>query len=136
VVGNGDVTSPELAQRMFEQTGVAAVMIGRAAIHNPWIFRDCRAWLDRRARPAPLPTLVERLDVLVDHLDECVDHKGEARAVLEMRKMYASYLKAYHNIRQLRIELMTLAEVGPIRERLARLREELLSGEVPDGPVA
>lgn len=125
VVGNGDVTTPERAERMFEQCGVAAVMIGRAAIHNPWIFRDCRAWLDRGEIPPP-PGLVDRLDVLVSHLEECVEHKGEARAVLEMRKMYASYLKAYRNIRSLRIELMGLEEVAPIRDRLARLREELL----------
>lgn len=126
VIGNGDVTSARHAQRMFEQTGVAAVMIGRAAINNPWIFRDCRAWLDEGTEPGP-PDLLDRLDVLVSHLDECVDHKGEARAVLEMRKMYASYLKAYHNIRVLRTELMVMAEVAPIRERLERLREELLA---------
>ncbi|MCA9785432.1 MAG: tRNA dihydrouridine synthase DusB [Candidatus Cloacimonetes bacterium] len=126
VIGNGDVASPEDAQRMFEQTGVAAVMIGRAAIHNPWIFRDCRAWLDH-GQHLPAPDLLDRLDVLESHLDESVEHKGEARAVLEMRKMYASYLKNYHNIRVLRGELMQLAEVQPIRDRLALLREELLA---------
>ena len=74
-----------------------------------------------------MPDLLDRLDVLESHLDESVEHKGEARAVLEMRKMYASYLKNYHNIRVLRGELMQLAEVQPIRDRLALLREELLA---------
>ncbi len=126
VIGNGDVISAEHAQRMFEHTGVDAVMIGRAAINNPWIFRECRAWLDE-GRRLPEPDLVDRLDVLVEHLRECVDYKGEYRAVLEMRKMYASYLKGYPGIKALRIELMQHEEQAPILERLAQLREELLA---------
>lgn len=126
VVGNGDVRTPQEAERMFRHTGVDAVMIGRGAIHNPWIFREARAWLDRGETLAP-PELVERVDLLLLHLAYSMEHKGERRAILEMRKMYAAYLREYRGIKTLRNELMTIEEAAPLRERLLTLREELAS---------
>lgn len=124
VVGNGDVRTPQEAERMFRHTGVDAVMIGRGAIHNPWIFREARAWLDRGELLAP-PGLVERVDLLMEHLELSMEHKGERRAILEMRKMYAAYLREYRGIKALRNELMLVEDAAPLRDRLHALREEL-----------
>jgi tRNA-dihydrouridine synthase B len=124
VIGNGDVRSPEEAQYMFDYTGVDAIMIGRGSMHNPWIFREVHAWLDRGEKADP-PTLIERIDLLLSHLDMAVMHKGERRAVLEMRKMYSAYLREYHGIKVLRAELMRIEEAGPVKDKLLRIREEI-----------
>lgn len=124
VIGNGDVKGPDDALRMFRETGVDGVMIGRAAIHYPWIFRECRAFLDQ-GRRLPPPGLTERCALLRRHLDLATAHKGEGRAVLEMRKMYGAYLRDYPGIRALRVELMQLTTHAAVEERLARLEETL-----------
>ncbi|MDP2360976.1 MAG: tRNA dihydrouridine synthase DusB [bacterium] len=127
VIGNGDVRSPEDARRLFDHTGVDAVMIGRAAIHYPWIFRETRAFLDR-GQNLPPPGLEEKVDLLLEHLDLAVQHKGEQRAVLEMRKMYVAYLRDHPGIKALRAELMTLVEAAAVRGRLLELRADLEPG--------
>ena len=129
VIGNGDVRAPEDALRMFRHTDVDAVMIGRAAIHYPWIFRETRAFLSTGQAPPP-PGLEERVALLREHLELSLAHKGERRAVLEMRKMYAAYLRDYPGIRALRVELMALEDPAAVRDRLFRLAEDVRGLEV------
>lgn len=124
VIGNGDVRTAEDAERMFRHTGADAVMIGRGAMHNPWIFREARAWIDHR-EVLPAPRLLDRVNLLLDHLALSIEHKGEERAVLEMRKMYSAYLKEYRGVRQLRSELVCILDAGEVRSRLLQLRDEL-----------
>ncbi|MBE3597162.1 MAG: tRNA dihydrouridine synthase DusB [Hydrogenibacillus sp.] len=92
VIGNGDVTSPEAARRMLEETGVDAVMIGRAALGNPWIIYRTVHHL-RTGELLPEPTPEEKIDMAFRHLDELVRLKGERVGVREMRKHAAWYLK-------------------------------------------
>lgn len=66
VIGNGDVRTPQDAERMFQETGCDAVMIGRAALGNPWIFRDVKAYLTEGVVPPP-PTARERMEVALEH---------------------------------------------------------------------
>jgi len=122
VFGNGDVTSPEDAKRMFE-TGVDGVMIGRGAINNPWIFEQTKHFLATGGH-LPEPTLAERVALCLEHLEAAAAYKGERRAVLEHRKRYAGYLKGARNIAKLRASLMELVEIEPIVERLNRYIEE------------
>jgi len=131
VIGNGDVRVPEDALRLFLHTGVDAVMIGRAAIHYPWIFRETRAFLETGVAPPP-PGLEERVGLLREHLELSLAHKGDRRAVLEMRKMYAAYLRDYPGIRALRAELMALEDPAAVRGRLARLAEDVGALESDD----
>ena len=133
VIGNGDVRRPEDALRMFLHTGVDAVMIGRAAIHYPWIFRETCSFLACGLVPPP-PSLAERLDLLREHLELALEHKGDHRAVLEMRKMYPAYLRDYPGIKALRGELMALAEAAAVRGRLEALAAELV-GLPSDHPL-
>jgi tRNA-dihydrouridine synthase B len=128
VIGNGDIRSPQEAQHMFEYTDVDAIMIGRASVNNPWIFRDVKAWINH-GLVVPSPTLLDRLEVLLDHLDMAIEHKGEYKAVLEMRKMYVGYLREYHGIKVLRSELMRMNDAGPVKEKLLAVRDEVAEAE-------
>ena len=122
LIGNGDVKTPLDAQRLFEM-GCDGVMIGRAAIHSPWIFRHARHFL-QTGDVLPEPSLIERAELCIRHLRACVAHKGERRGVLEHRKLYASYLRGARNIARLRAELMQPTELDPIIDRLNRFMEE------------
>jgi len=123
VIGNGDVRSPEDARRMLE-TGCDGVMIGRAAIANPWIFRETRHFLETGEPLAP-PTAEERIQVCLDHLRLSVHYKDEKYGVLEFRKYYSGYLKGLPFIAKLRAELMQLTEMAPVIERIERYREDI-----------
>ncbi|WP_088105907.1 tRNA dihydrouridine synthase DusB [Halalkalibacter urbisdiaboli] len=92
VIGNGDVTTPQDARRMLDEIGVDGVMIGRAALGNPWMLYRTIQYLEN-GELAPEPTAREKIDVCMIHLDRLIDLKGENVAVREMRKHAAWYLK-------------------------------------------
>ncbi|MFA7745282.1 tRNA dihydrouridine synthase DusB [Salinicoccus roseus] len=92
VIGNGDVTSPELAQKMLEETGVDAVMIGREALGNPWMIYRTVHYLETGELVGE-PGLEEKMEVLKLHMDRLITLKGEKVAVMEMRKHASWYLK-------------------------------------------
>src|SRR5699024_7688663 len=92
VIGNGDVTSPELAEKMLHETGVDAVMIGREALGNPWMIYRTVHYLET-GEPAAEPEMEEKMDIMKLHMDRLIHLKGEKLAVLEMRKHASWYLK-------------------------------------------
>ena len=123
IIGNGDVTSPEKALQLFETTGVDAVMIGRGAIGNPWIFKQCRNYLEH-GEYEPEVSLQERLEVCAEQLRLSVEHQGERYGVIIMKKHYGQYLKGVRNGKKLRLDLMQFDTMEPILERLLNFREE------------
>lgn len=104
VIGNGDINSAERAVLFRERYGVDAVMVGRAAIGNPWIFRQIKAL--RNNETLPEPTYEERVDLVMRHLRENVEAKGERVAVLEMRTQYSGYFRGVFNFKPKKIQLM------------------------------
>lgn len=92
VIGNGDVTTPQEARRMLDEVGVDGVMIGRAALGNPWMLYQTIQYLET-GELAPAPSPREKIDVCMLHLDRLIALKGENVAVREMRKHAAWYLK-------------------------------------------
>lgn len=92
IIGNGDALTPEAAVEMFRQTGVDAVMVGQGAVGNPWFFREAKALLAGRPKPAP-PTLEERVAVVKEHVRRKCEWLGERRGILEMRRMYSGYFR-------------------------------------------
>jgi len=123
IIGNGDVTTPQDAQRMFDETGVDGVMIGRGAIGNPWIFRQTRHYLDT-GELLPDPTVDERIELCAEQLRRSVDHHGERYGVIIMKKHYGQYLKGIRNSRQLRAQIMECKEMQPILELLFNFSDQ------------
>ena len=121
VIGNGDVTEPQHAKEMFDQTGCDAVMIGRGAIHNPWLFRAAKIYLRTGKIPQP-PTLAERIDTLKKHYRFNLESKGERVGVIEMRKHLSGYLKGLPHISKFRLSLMQFEKLEPVFERLDQLQ--------------
>ncbi|MEX0719911.1 MAG: tRNA dihydrouridine synthase DusB [Balneolaceae bacterium] len=123
IIGNGDVTSPELAKKMFDETGVDGVMIGRGAIGNPWIFEQSRHFLETGEKLAE-PSLQERMQTCAQQLRLSVEHQGEHYGVIIMKKHYGQYLKGIHNGKKLRMQLMEHSEMDPILEILLNFSEK------------
>lgn len=94
VIGNGDITSAEDAQRMYEETGCDLVMIGRAALGNPWLFMQIYSWFESE-RQIPPPTKSERLYVMMKHIQKLCEYKGEEHGMREARKHVGWYLKGF-----------------------------------------
>ena len=107
VIGNGDVNSPESAKKMLEYTNVDAVMVGRASMGNPWIFREILQYL-KTGKKIPGPSNEERLNAMIKHLELEVALKGEEIAVKEMRKYISGYTKGLKDASQFRCKINTL----------------------------
>ena len=124
VFGNGDVETPEDAARMREETGCDGVMIGRAAMGNPWLFAQTRHYLETGEPLAP-PALSERVDVALRHLKTLAanPHVGEERAVKEMRGQLPHYFKGFPGVSKLRAELVRFEAISEIETFLQRARE-------------
>jgi len=110
VIGNGDIDSAEKALQCREQYGVDAVMIGRAAIGNPWIFEHVKALLN--GIMLPLPSYEERVEAVLQQLRVAEAEKGERRAVLEMRTQYAGYFRGLYNFKPIRMQLMNVTTIA------------------------
>lgn len=113
IFGNGDINSPQKAVEYKERYGVDGVMIGRAAIGYPWIFREIKHYINTGTELAP-PTLDERLDACSKHLHGSVKWKGERLGILEMRRHYANYLKGLPNIKEFRTRLVNAEELSEL----------------------
>jgi tRNA-dihydrouridine synthase B len=92
IIANGSLDTPEKIVHAFKETGCDAIMIGRGAIENPWIFQQTKYFLQTESLQPP-PTIEERFHVLIDHLILSTECKGERKGVIEFRKHYSGYLK-------------------------------------------
>ena len=123
VVGNGDITDAESALRMLRETGCDGLMIGRAAVGCPFVFREVRAAID--GKPIPPVTPAERLDAALLQLDLAIADKGEKVAVLESRKQAAQYLFGLRDAASYRREICE----AKTREEVAEILKDALLKE-------
>lgn len=107
VIGNGDVTSPEKAKALVEQTGCDGIMIGRGAEGNPWIFRQVVHFLETGEK-LPLPTPTEKKALAIRHAELMLKYKGEYVAIKEMRKHLAWYTAGMPNSSKFRQKINTM----------------------------
>jgi tRNA-dihydrouridine synthase len=121
VFGNGDVSSPEVALEKKQKYGIDGVMIGRASIGYPWIFREIKHFLATGEKLAP-PTLEERLSAAEQHLNMSIKWKGERLGILEMRRHYTNYFKGIPHFKELRIKLVTQDQQGDLKETFEEIR--------------
>ena len=106
VIGNGDIKSKEDAEKIFKETGVDGIMIGRATIGNPWIFEEIINYLSGKEQRKV--TNEEKLDVILEHINFAIAEKGENIAIKEMRKHLAYYVKNCKDASKLREKINTI----------------------------
>ncbi len=105
VFGNGDIKSIEDAKKMFEETNVDGIMVGRATFGNPWLIRDLVDYFnDVPLKPAP--TRQEKIDMLLHHFNYLLSIKSEKIAVLEMRTLASWYVKGFSNAKEFKSKLV------------------------------
>lgn len=122
IFGNGDIDSPHKAVEYKNKYGVDGIMIGRAAIGYPWIFREINHFV-KTGDLLPPPTLEERVEVCKKHLIKSLEWKGPIVGINEMRRHYTNYLKGLPNIKEFRLKLVTLKEPSEILETLDQINQ-------------
>ena len=122
IFGNGDIDSPEKAVEYKKRYGVDGIMIGRAAIGYPWIFREIKHYIQTGGQ-LPLPSVDERIEVCRTHLHKSVHWKGEVLGILEMRRHYGPYFSGLPNIKGFRSRLVTSDVVADIFGILDEIEE-------------
>ena len=113
IIGNGDIDSPQKALEYRNKYGVDGIMIGRAAIGYPWIFREIKHYFATGELLSP-PTIADRVAAARNHLIWSVEWKGERQGVLEMRRHYTNYFKGLPNFKEHRQRLVTLDSAAEI----------------------
>lgn len=123
IFGNGDIDSPQKAKAYKEKYGVDGVMIGRAAIGYPWIFREIKHFLKTGTEMEP-PSIAERVAVCKTHFDESLKWKGERLGIVEMRKHYSNYFKGIAHFKPYRNELVQSMDVEEILSILEQVEHK------------
>jgi tRNA-dihydrouridine synthase B len=122
IIGNGDITGPEIAAERFAQYGVDAIMIGRAAVGKPWIFSEIKHYLET-GKTLPPPGLAEKVFLARTHFQLSLQWKGEPRGILEMRRHFSNYFKGLPDFKEIRLKLVTSTDVGEIHAILDMIEE-------------
>ena len=117
IFGNGDIDSPEKAWEYKNKYGVDGIMVGRASIGYPWIFREIKHYF-KTQELLPPPTIAERVEACKSHFEFSLRWKGEKLGVLEMRRHYTNYFKGIPNFKPYRMELVTSLDIDFIRRKL------------------
>jgi tRNA-dihydrouridine synthase B len=123
VIVNGDVKTPEDVRRAFDETGADAVMIGRAAIGHPFIFKHAKQFMETGAYTPVTPR--ERIETCLEHLRLDLEHKPERRAIHEFRKHYGGYLKGLPNNASCRQDVVRSDAYAGIEELMLGYADEL-----------
>jgi nifR3 family TIM-barrel protein len=123
IFGNGDVDSPEKAANWRLEYEVDGIMIGRAAIGYPWIFREVKHFFETGEHLAP-PTIKERVETCKTHLQKSVEWKGPKTGIFEMRRHYANYFKGIPNFKECRMKLVSLDNIADIEDVLNNIENK------------
>lgn len=134
IFGNGDIDSPQKAVEYKNRYGVDGVMIGRAAIGYPWIFREIKHYI-QTGEIMPPPTLEERVDVCRKHLRKSIEWKGTIVGINEMRRHYANYLKGLPGIKDYRNRLVTLKTMEEVEGVLDEIAVHYKGVEITHNPI-
>ncbi|MFT3909127.1 MAG: tRNA dihydrouridine synthase DusB [Ferruginibacter sp.] len=134
IFGNGDIDSAQKALEYKNRYGVDGIMIGRAAIGYPWIFREIKHYVKTQTI-LPSPTLQERVDVCRKHLFKSIEWKGPVVGINEMRRHYTNYLKGLPGIKEFRYKLVTLTSPEEINDVLQQILERYTGYEFERTPI-
>lgn len=124
VIGNGDVFSAEDALKIRKQTQCDGIMVARGSMGNPWIFREINQAL--KGEVIVKPSVEEKIDLCIEHLKLAVDYYGEAKAVREMRKNIAWYLKGLKNSTDIKNKVNYESDAGKVMEILKNYKSQFI----------
>jgi tRNA-dihydrouridine synthase B len=117
VIGNGDIVTPQSARQAFDTYGVDGIMIGRATVGRPWIFKEIRHFLDS-GELLPPPSLSEKVDLARLQFRKSIGVKGIPRGIFEMRRHFSNYFKGLPDFREIRMKLVTSMDIEEIEKTL------------------
>jgi len=121
VIGNGDIDSPVKAKEMFDKYGVDGIMIGRASVGRPGIFRDIKHFLNT-GDLLPEPTVNEKASLALIHLEKSLEYKEGKTAIYEMRRHLSNYFKGLPHFKETRLGLLTTLEPDEIRRIIEEIK--------------
>ena len=119
----GMSTHPHVAREMFNRYGVDGIMIGRAAVGRPWIFRDIKHFM-KTGELLPDPTIREKADIAEEQFRRSLEWKSEPVGIYEMRRHLSNYFKGIPNFKETRIKLLTSLDVEEILNLLEEIRSK------------
>ena len=123
IVGNGDIASAQDAKQAFDTYGVDGIMIGRATVGRPWIFKEIKKYLKTGEEMKPL-TIREKVDLAKMHLQKSVEWKGEPRGIFEMRRHLSNYFKGLPHFKETRMKLVTSLEVSELLDTMENIAND------------
>ena len=128
IFGNGDIDSPLKAKEYKEKYGIDGIMIGRAAIGNPWIFNQIKKYLNE-GEEIEKPNIDERINILKKHLLFSAEWKGEKLGLIEMRRHYSNYFREIENFKEYRMKLILSESINNSMDLLKEISEKFSSKE-------
>ncbi len=129
IFGNGDINSPQKAVEYKNRYGVDGIMIGRASIGYPWIFREIKHYM-ATGEILPPPSIDERVDAAKRHLEFSLQWKGPKLGVVEMRRHYTNYFRGFRDIKPIRSKLVTEYDPATIFDILEYIRDKYSQNEL------
>lgn len=121
IIGNGDVTSPQIAKEMFEKYNVDGIMIGRAAVGRPWLFHEIKHFM-KTGELLPDPTIAEKVDIAREQFLKSLEWKSNPVGIYEMRRHFSNYFKGIPNFKETRIRLLTSLDTEEILSILDEIK--------------
>jgi tRNA-dihydrouridine synthase B len=132
IIGNGDITNPFEAKEAFDRFGVDGIMIGRAAVGKPWLFRHVKHYLSTGELLDP-PTVSEKVDMARLQFTKSLEIKSEPVGIYEMRRHFSNYFKGLPHFKEMRLKLLTSLNVEEIYSLLEEIRENY-GDHTPEDP--
>lgn len=123
IIGNGDITNPVEAKEAFDRFGVDGIMIGRAAVGKPWLFKHIKHYMEHNEL-LPDPTVSEKVDMARLQFSKSLEIKSEPVGIYEMRRHFSNYFKGLPHFKEMRLKLLTTLEVDEIYALLEQIREK------------
>lgn len=121
VIGNGDIDGPVKAKEMFDRYNVDGIMIGRATVGRPWIFRHIRHYMNT-GELLPEPSVSEKANLALLHLEKSLEFKAGNRAIYEMRRHLSNYFKGLPDFKETRLRLLTSVDADEIKSLINEIR--------------
>jgi len=133
IIGNGDIKDGESAKQAFDKYDVDGIMIGRATVGRPWIFKEIKDYLEKGEIMKPL-TIKEKVDLAKLHLQKSIEWKGEPRGIHEIRRHLSNYFKGLPHFKETRMKLVTLLDVPELIKTIDGIAEQY--GDMDDSQQA